>query len=83
VVETGITYAGVIGLEKSNLEAFVGEVALGLSKVNGSMVGSGMPMMISQHHKYIPTTTEDERATDQLVKKVIFSVDILSVGQGM
>jgi hypothetical protein len=82
VVETGITYAGVVRLEKSDLEAFVGEVALGLSKVDGCMVGGGMPVMPSQYCCYISTTIKSERATDQLVKKVILSVDILNVDQG-
>ena len=44
----GRTYAGVVGLKESNLEAFVGEEALGLGEVDGGMVGGGMPVN-SQH----------------------------------
>jgi len=40
----GKTYAGVVGLKESNLEAFVGEEALGLGEVDGCMVRGGMPV---------------------------------------
>jgi hypothetical protein len=49
VRERGRTHAGVVGLEESDLEAFVGEVTLGLGKVDGSMVRGGMPTT-SQYH---------------------------------
>jgi hypothetical protein len=39
-------------------------------------------VMPSQYCCYISTTIKSERATDQLVKKVILSVDILNVDQG-
>lgn len=37
------TYAGIVRLEQSNLNAFVGKVALGLSKVKGSMARRSVP----------------------------------------
>jgi hypothetical protein len=73
------TYAGVIRLEESNLEAFVGEVALGLGKVDGSVVGGGMPRIDSQYYCCLFTMIKGKRATDQLDKKVIFSVVILNI----
>lgn len=38
------TYARIVGLEESNLEAFLCEVTLGLSKVDRGVVGSDMPV---------------------------------------
>jgi hypothetical protein len=69
VVETGITYAGIVGLEKSNLEAFIGEEALGLSKVDGSMVGGGVPVMMSQYHCYIPSIVKGKEPRTSWTKK--------------
>lgn len=63
-----ITHAGVVGLEESNLEAFVGEVALGLSKVDGGMVGSGMPVT-SQYRRHLSTTIKDKRANTPVGQK--------------
>jgi hypothetical protein len=81
VGKRGGTHAGIVGLEESNLEAFVGEVTLGLGKVDGSMVGGGMPEINSQYYYYCSTMTKGRRATDQLDKKVIFSVVILNIVQ--
>jgi hypothetical protein len=75
------TYARVVGLEESNLEAFVGKETLGLSKVDGSVVGGGMPVRYSQFYCYLFTVIKGKRATDQLDKKVIFSVVILDIVQ--
>jgi hypothetical protein len=49
VRERGRTHAGVVGLEESDLEAFVGEVTLGLGKVDGSMVRGDL---LSRHLEY-------------------------------
>jgi hypothetical protein len=81
VGKRGRTHAGVVGLEESNLEAFVGEVTLGLGKVDGSMVGCGVPRITSQYYCYLSTMIKGKRATDQLDKKVIFSVVILDIVQ--
>jgi hypothetical protein len=75
------TYAGVIGLEESNLEAFIGEETLGLSEVDGSMVGGGMPVRNSQYYCHMFTLIKGKGATDQLDRKVIFSVVILNIVQ--
>jgi hypothetical protein len=64
----GRTHAGVVGLEESNLKAFVGEVTLGLSKVDGSMVGGGMPVT-SQYRYHNPTMIKDERANTPVGQK--------------
>jgi hypothetical protein len=69
VVETGITYAGIVGLKKSNLEAFVGEEALGLSKVDGSVVRGGMPGMESQYHFHIPSIVKGKEPRTSWTRK--------------
>jgi len=74
--------ARVVGLEESNLEAFLCEVTLGLSEVDRGVVGGGMPTTSCQSHCSILTTIKGKRATDQLDRKVILSVDILKVIQG-
>lgn len=38
------THAGVVGLEESDLDALVLEVALGLRQVQWCMVGGGVPL---------------------------------------
>ncbi len=64
--------AGIIGLKKCHLDAFVGEVSQLLGKVNGCMVWRRVPMdcqlpFFSHHH-----------VCYQFIKKVILSVDILT-----
>ena len=68
------TYAGVVGLKQSNLDTFVGEEALGLGKVNWSVVRRSMPgsaLMLERRDI-------KRKSQYQLVKKVILSVDILT-----
>lgn len=72
----GDMYAGVVGLEERNFNAFVFEVTLRLSEVQGRVVRGGVPVSIISpvslsHHQPF-------EQTDQLVKKVILSVDIIT-----
>ena len=68
-----IQYAGVVGLEERDFDAFVFEVAFTLGKVHWSMVRRGVPVVIN-----IFSLDQQNGVTHQLVKKVILSVDMMA-----
>lgn len=67
------TYAWVVGLKKSDLDAFLLEKALGLSKVQRSVVRRGVPAIPVSPSSGICQFT----LPYQLVRNVILSVDIV------
>jgi hypothetical protein len=69
-------YAGVIGLEQSDLDAFIFEVAFALGKVEGRVVRGSVP--VSYQSSFLHWSCDERCKTHQLVKKVIFSVDMLT-----
>ena len=66
-------YAGIVGLEECDFDAFVFEVAFTLGKVHWSVVRRSVPVVIS-----LSFLDQQTGVTHQLVKKVILSVDMLA-----
>lgn len=68
------TYARIIGLEKSNFDSFILEVALRLGQVEGGMVRRRVPRYSQPESPVVISIA----LLYQLVKKVILSVDMLA-----
>jgi hypothetical protein len=65
---------GVVGLEESHLDVLVLEVTLGLSEVQGGMVGGRVPRQTSISIAISTTRVNARIVQYQLVRKVILSL---------